>query len=58
MQIVFLMYSTRYNKLALDGNSPVEEVDVIMPVRSDPLINLPVQTVAMGTSHAVAITGQ
>ena len=53
-----LLFEThRYNKLALDGDTTVEEVNLFIPVRSDPPSNTPIQAVAMGTSHAVAITG-
>ena len=55
---MFLSYqNNRYNKLALDGSSAVEEVNVFTTVRSEPLSNQPIQAVGMGTSHAVAITG-
>lgn len=47
----------RYNKLALDENEHVEEVDIFIPVRSPPLNSIAIKSVAMGTSHAAAITG-
>ena len=47
----------RYNKLALDTATTIDEVSLFTPVQSPPLQDVPIRCVAMGTSHSALVTG-
>lgn len=50
--------SFRYNKLAVDGEEFVEEINRFTPLQSSPIQEMPILNVAMGTSHSAVVTGK
>ena len=53
-----IFHFPRDNKLGLDLEEHIEEVHTFMPVRTQPLPELQIRAVAMGTSHAAVVTGK
>lgn len=56
-KILCFTLSCRFNKLALNDDTVIDEVDHLVPVQVQPLANLCIKDVAFGVSHSAFLTG-
>ena len=50
-------FACRFNKLALNDDTVIDEMDHLVPVQVQPLANLCIKDVAFGVSHSAFLTG-